>query len=122
MVRFNIKAYLMDKSLTIYRVSKESGYGYTTIHRSFNKAQSQATSLNIRDLDALARAQQMEMWQVLKELENGYQKPDPDQESLVKNKRDSKSDGWDDTANFEKKVNLYKEEGILIYGKSKWCI
>lgn len=122
MVRFNIKAYLVDKSLTIYRVSKESGYGYTTIHRSFNKDQSQATSLNIRDLDALARAQQMEMWQVLKELEHGYQKPDPDQESYVRSKRDSKSDGWDDTANFERKVNLYKEEGILIYGKSKRCI
>ncbi|GAO99417.1 hypothetical protein [Fructobacillus ficulneus] len=82
MVRFNIKAYLIDKSLTIYRVSKSSGYGYTTIHRSFNKAQSQATSLNIRDLDALARAQKMEMWQVLKELEQNYQKPDLTAEEL----------------------------------------
>ncbi|MDF7637606.1 transcriptional regulator [Leuconostocaceae bacterium ESL0958] len=72
MVRFNIKAYLADRSLTIYQVSKQSGYGYTTIHRSFNKEQSQATSLNVRDLDALARAQEKAMWQVLKELEEGY--------------------------------------------------
>lgn len=95
MVRFNIKAYLVDKSLTIYQVSKKSGYGYTTIHRSFNKDQSQATSLNIRDLDALARAQEMEMWQVLRELERGYRKPNPDQDSLLENKKDSKSDGWE---------------------------
>lgn len=73
MVRFNIKRYLDDKSLTIYRVSKKSGYGYTTIHRSFNKDQSQATSMNVRDLDALAKAQHLMMWQVLQELEEGYQ-------------------------------------------------
>ncbi|CAH1855310.1 hypothetical protein SAMN05216341_1067 [Leuconostocaceae bacterium R-53105] len=72
MVRFNIKAYLDDRALTIYRVSKVSGYGYTTIHRSFNKVQTTATSLNLRDLDALARAQHMEMWQVLRELEHHY--------------------------------------------------
>ncbi|CAK1241635.1 hypothetical protein [Fructobacillus fructosus] len=72
MVRFNIKRYLDDKSLTIYRVSKQSGYGYTTIHRSFNKDQSQATSMNVRDLDALAKAQHLAMWQVLQELEEGY--------------------------------------------------
>ncbi|MBS9336671.1 transcriptional regulator [Fructobacillus papyrifericola] len=72
MVRFNIKRYLDDKSLTIYRVSKNSGYGYTTIHRSFNKAQSQATSMNLRDLDALAKAQHIAMWQVLRELEESY--------------------------------------------------
>ncbi|MBS9335510.1 transcriptional regulator [Fructobacillus sp. M1-13] len=72
MVQFNIKRYLDDKSLTIYRVSKNSGYGYTTIHRSFNKAQSKATSMNVRDLDALAKAQHIQMWQVLRELEDGY--------------------------------------------------
>ena len=54
MMRFDIKAYLDDNSLTIYRVAKDSGYGYTTIHKSFNKTQSDATSLNVRDLDALA--------------------------------------------------------------------
>ncbi|MBS9339118.1 transcriptional regulator [Fructobacillus sp. M2-14] len=78
MVRFNIKRYLADKSLTIYRVSKNSGYGYTTIHRSFNKDQSKATSMNLRDLDALAQAQHLAMWQVLKELENAYQLDEDD--------------------------------------------
>lgn len=72
MIKFDIKSYLNDRSLTIYRVAKASGYGYTTIHRSFNKNQSKSTSLNIRDLDALARAQHMEMWQVLMDLENHY--------------------------------------------------
>ncbi|MDF7627567.1 transcriptional regulator [Leuconostocaceae bacterium ESL0723] len=71
-MKFDIKSYLNDRSLTIYRVAKASGYGYTTIHRSFNKNQSKSTSLNIRDLDALARAQHMEMWQVLMDLENHY--------------------------------------------------
>lgn len=89
MVRFDIKSYLSDKSLTIYRVSKDSGYGYTTIHRSFNKAQSTSTSLNIRDLDALARAQHMHMWQVLKELEASYLEPgpgdQPDESNNLKN-------------------------------------
>ncbi|KMY77392.1 hypothetical protein WZ78_08330 [Leuconostoc mesenteroides subsp. dextranicum] len=71
-MRFDIKAYLDDNSLTIYRVSKESGYGYTTIHKSFNKTQSDATSLNMRDLDALAKVQHKQMWEVLRELEKLY--------------------------------------------------
>ena len=57
---------------TIYEVSKRSGYGYTTLHKSFNKQQTRATSLNLRDLDALARAQHATMWQVLQELEENY--------------------------------------------------
>ena len=69
---FNIKAYLDDNELTIYRVDKSSGYGYTTIHKSFNKSQTNATSLNLRDLDALARAQHKAMWEVLQELERRY--------------------------------------------------
>ncbi|AET29585.1 hypothetical protein MI1_00615 [Leuconostoc mesenteroides subsp. mesenteroides J18] len=71
-MRFDIKAYLDDSSLTIYRVAKESGYGYTTIHKSFNKTQSDATSLNMRDLDALAKVQHKQMWEVLRELEKLY--------------------------------------------------
>lgn len=80
MVQFNIKRYLEDRSLTIYRVSKNSGYGYTTIHRSFNKAQSKATSMNVRDLDALAKAQHLAMWQVLRELEDNYREKTEDPE------------------------------------------
>ncbi len=72
MMRFDIKAYLDDNSLTIYRVAKDSGYGYTTIHKSFNKTQSDATSLNVRDLDALAKAQHKAMWEVLRDLEQLY--------------------------------------------------
>lgn len=71
-MRFDIKAYLDDNSLTIYRVAEESGYGYTTIHKSFNKAQSDATPLNLRDLDALAKVQHKAMWEVLRELERLY--------------------------------------------------
>ncbi|BAX71801.1 transcriptional regulator [Leuconostoc mesenteroides] len=71
-MRFDIKAYLDDNSLTIYRVAKKSGYGYTTIHKSFNKTQSDATSLNMRDLDALAKVQHKQMWEVLRELEKLY--------------------------------------------------
>lgn len=71
-MRFDIKAYLDDNSLTIYRVAKDSGYGYTTIHKSFNKTQSDATSLNIRDLDALAKARHQAMWEVLRDLEKLY--------------------------------------------------
>lgn len=71
-MRFDIKAYLDDNSLAIYRVAKESGYGYTTIHKSFNKTQSDATSLNMRDLDALAKVQHKQMWEVLRELEKLY--------------------------------------------------
>nr|MCG4641966.1 hypothetical protein [Bifidobacterium bifidum] len=58
--------------LTIYQVSKRSGYGYTTLHKSFNKEQTSATPLNLRDLDALARARHRKMWEVLKELEEHY--------------------------------------------------
>ncbi len=72
MMKFDIKAYLDDNSLTIYRVAKASGYGYTTIHKSFNKTQSDATSLNVRDLDALAKAQHKAMWEVLRDLEKLY--------------------------------------------------
>lgn len=71
-MKIDIKSYLDHHQLTIYRVAKISGYGYTTLHKSFNKEQSKATSLNIRDLDALAQAQHKAMWQVLKELEEDY--------------------------------------------------
>ena len=71
-MRIYIKHYLEVNHLTIYQVSKRSGYGYTTLHKSFNKPQSSSTSLNLRDLDALARAQDKSMWKVLKELEEHY--------------------------------------------------
>lgn len=71
-VEIDIKGYLREKELTIYEVSKKSGYGYTTLHKSFNKQQTRATSLNLRDLDALAKAQHVAMWQVLQELEENY--------------------------------------------------
>nr|WP_269323013.1 transcriptional regulator [Lactobacillus delbrueckii] len=64
--------------MTIYRVAKESGYGYTTLHKSFNKQQSNATSINLRDLDAIARTEHVAMWQVLRELENDYLSDDDD--------------------------------------------
>ncbi|WP_125770193.1 transcriptional regulator [Companilactobacillus furfuricola] len=70
----DIKSYLKDNHLTIYVISKKSGYGYTTLHKSFNKKQSSATSLNIRDIDAIAKAQNLEMWRVLRELEMHYLK------------------------------------------------
>lgn len=71
-MRIDIKAYLDNNHLTIYRVAKDSGYGYTTLHKSFNKQQTKATSLNLRDLDAIAQAQHKQMWQVLRELEEQY--------------------------------------------------
>lgn len=71
-MRIDIKQYLEVNHLTIYQVSKRSGYGYTTLHKSFNKPQSSSTSLNLRDLDALARAQDKNMWEVLKDLEEHY--------------------------------------------------
>ena len=71
-MRINIKQYLEVHNLTIYQVSKRSGYGYTTLHKSFNKPQSSATPLNLRDLYALAQAQHKHMWEVLKELEEHY--------------------------------------------------
>ncbi len=71
-MRIDIKAYLSAKKLTIYKVAKKSGYGYTTLHKSFNKQQTNATSLNLRDLDALAQASQQSMWEVLRELEESY--------------------------------------------------
>lgn len=71
-MRIDIKHYLEVNHLTIYQVSKRSGYGYTTLHKSFNKPQSSSTSLNLRHLDALARAQDKSMWEVLKELEEHY--------------------------------------------------
>ncbi|MBM6940388.1 helix-turn-helix domain-containing protein [Limosilactobacillus coleohominis] len=71
-MRVNIKSYLAANHLTIYRVAKISGYGYTTLHKAFNKQQSSATSLNLRDLDAIAKAQHTQMWQVLRELEENY--------------------------------------------------
>ena len=71
-MRIEIKHYLEVNHLTIYQVSKRSGYGYTTLHKSFNKPQSSSTSLNLRDLDALARTQDKSMWEVLKELEEHY--------------------------------------------------
>ena len=75
-MRIDIKHYLDVNHLTIYQVSKRSGYGYTTLHKSFNKPQSSSTSLNLRDLDALARAQDKSMWEVLKELEEHYLEQD----------------------------------------------
>lgn len=71
-MKIDIKGYLAQNKLTIYQVAKKSGYGYTTLHKSFNKEQSSSTSLNLRDLDALATAQHLAMWQVLKELEEHY--------------------------------------------------
>ena len=71
-MRIDIKAYLSAKKLTIYKVAKKSGYRYTTLHKSFNKRQTSATSLNLRDLDALAQASQQSMWEVLRELEESY--------------------------------------------------
>ena len=76
-MRIDIKHYLEVNHLTIYQVSKRSGYGYTTLHKSFNKPQSSSTSLNLRDLDALARAQDKSMWEVLKELEEHYLEKTP---------------------------------------------
>ncbi|MQW23178.1 MULTISPECIES: transcriptional regulator [unclassified Lactococcus] len=75
-MNFNLKKYLKDNSLTIYGVAKDSGYGYTTLHQSFNKTQTNSTSLNLRDIDALAKAQDKEMWQVLRELEYFYPNED----------------------------------------------
>lgn len=71
-MRIDIKGYLEANHLTIYKVAKESGYGYTTLHKSFNKEQSTATSINLRDLDALAKATEKDMWEVLKELESDF--------------------------------------------------
>ena len=39
---------------------------------------SHLTSINLRDLDAIARAQHLAMWQVLRELENAYLSDDDD--------------------------------------------
>lgn len=77
-MKIDIIRYLDNHHLTIYRVAKDSGYGYTTLHKSFNKHQSNATSMNLRDLDALARAQHKAMWEVLRELENSYLSDDND--------------------------------------------
>lgn len=80
-MKIDIKGYLDHQELTIYRVAKISGYGYTTLHKSFNKEQSKATSMNLRDLDALAQAQHKAMWEVLRELEEGYLVDDDDDEN-----------------------------------------
>lgn len=71
-MRIDIKGYLEANHLTIYKVAKQSGYGYTTLHKSFNKEQTNATSINLRDLDALAKATEKTMWEVLKELESDF--------------------------------------------------
>lgn len=71
-MRIDIKSYLRANHLTIYQVAKISGYGYTTLHKSFNKEQTSATPLNLRDLDAIAQAQHRQMWQVLRDLEESY--------------------------------------------------
>jgi len=73
-MRIDIKSYLEDNHLTIYIISKKSGYGYTTLHKSFNKKQTSATSMNLRDIEAIAKAQDTEMWRVLRELELHYLK------------------------------------------------
>ena len=71
-MKIDVKTYLVEHDLTIYEVAKRSGYGYTTLHKSFNKRQTDATPLNIRDLDALARAQHVQMWEILRDLESQY--------------------------------------------------
>ncbi|MCF6160974.1 MAG: helix-turn-helix transcriptional regulator [Furfurilactobacillus sp.] len=71
-MKIDVKTYLVEHDLTIYEVAKRSGYGYTTLHKSFNKRQTDATPLNIRDLDALARAQHVQMWEILRDLESHY--------------------------------------------------
>ncbi|HAT54308.1 MAG TPA: transcriptional regulator [Lactobacillus sp.] len=71
-MKIDVKTYLVEHDLTIYEVAKRSGYGYTTLHKSFNKRQTDATPLNIRDLDALAQAQHMQMWEILRDLESHY--------------------------------------------------
>ncbi|HIX35344.1 MAG TPA: transcriptional regulator [Candidatus Limosilactobacillus merdigallinarum] len=71
-MRIDIKSYLRANHLTIYQVAKISGYGYTTLHKSFNKEQTSATPLNLRDLDAIAQAQHRRMWEVLRDLEESY--------------------------------------------------
>lgn len=71
-MRIDIKSYLRANHLTIYQVAKISGYCYTTLHKSFNKEQTSATPLNLRDLDAIAQAQHRRMWQVLRDLEESY--------------------------------------------------
>lgn len=71
-MRIDIKSYLRANHLTIYQVAKSSGYGYTTLHKSFNKEQTSATPLNLRDLDAIAQAQHRRMWEVLRDLEESY--------------------------------------------------
>ncbi|KRN89530.1 hypothetical protein [Ligilactobacillus ceti] len=73
-MKVDIKTYLVEHELSIYEVAKRSGYGYTTLHKSFNKHQTKATSLNLRDLDALSRARHQAMWEVLKDLEENYLK------------------------------------------------
>lgn len=47
-------------------------FAKATAEMRFFKPQSDATSLNLRDLDALAQATQSSMWEVLKELETDY--------------------------------------------------
>ena len=71
-MKIDVKTYLVEHDLTIYEVAKRSGYGYTTLHKSFNKRQTDATPLNIRDLDALARAQHVQMLEILRDLESHY--------------------------------------------------
>ena len=71
-MRLDFNAYLDNNNLTIYRVANDYVFGYTTLHKSFNKQQTKATSLNLRDLDAIAQAQHKQMWQVLRELEEQY--------------------------------------------------
>lgn len=71
-MRIDIKSYLRANHLTIYQVAKISGYGYTTLHKSFNKEQTSATPLNLRDLDAIAQVQHRRMWEVLRDLEESY--------------------------------------------------
>lgn len=71
-MKIDVKTYLVEHDLTVYEVAKRSGYGYTTLHKSFNKRQTDATPLNIRDLDALARAQHVQMWEILRDLESHY--------------------------------------------------
>lgn len=71
-MKIRIKDYIEDRQLTIYKLAKTSKYGYTTIHKSYNKVQTDASPLNLRDLQVIAEYQKRQMWEVLKELENGY--------------------------------------------------
>jgi hypothetical protein len=71
-VYIRIQDYINDRDITIYQLAKAGGYGYTTIYKSYNKSQSKATPLNLRDIEVIAKYQHKQMWEILKELEDNY--------------------------------------------------